>query len=147
MEVIVAISIAMLLVGVAVMSIDSVNQEHSLRREGSLLESAARAAMLRALTSQQSQAIMFRKNAFGVADSANRETWHSLPQDGKLEILRLGEAEWRSPGSTEIWRFIPGRVCEPVSVRITLPFGYQILSFDPLSAAVRESSLVIYSKS
>ena len=143
LEVIVAMVIAMLILGVAAMSLKGVDRETKIRRIASILDVTARSAMREALVRRQPQCVRFASDGFSGLAGLGKVQWKRLPKGGSLEIRRWGETRWRKPRTGEAWWFRPGLPCEPLSVRLTLPEGRYEMSFDPLTAAATEEGLAV----
>jgi len=41
----------------------------------------------------------------------------------------------------QVWRFDPDGLCEPISIRLSLPKSWSEDAYHPLTATIRESSL------
>jgi len=143
LEIIVAMVVAMLIVGVAVMSLKGVDRESKIRRIAAQLEWTARAAMRDALVRRQPQCVRFASDGFAASAVASSSRWKRLPKGGKLEVRRWGETRWRKPREGEAWWFHPGMPCEPLAVRFALPEGRYEMTFDPLTASVIEEGLAV----
>lgn len=125
-EVIVALSIAMLLIGVASLSITAVNDEGKLRREASQIEITARDSLLKAVTSYSAVQL-------------------DLASFGSVQVRRYGEKEFRAPKKRETWEFSPTGVCEPLEIRVTSEAGTVELGFDPLTGCARKRNIIVKS--
>jgi type II secretory pathway pseudopilin PulG len=123
-EVIVAMSIAMLLVGVASLSITAVSDENELRRAAASIEMTARDSLLQAV-------------------SDYRPVQLELASFGAVQVRRYGEKNFRAPASGETWEFSPTGVCEPVELRITSEAGTIELGFDPLTGCARKRNIIV----
>jgi type II secretory pathway pseudopilin PulG len=143
LEIVVAMAIAMLIVGVAVMSLKGVDRESKLRQTAARLEWTARAAMREALVRRQSQCLRLASNGYAAENPSGELRWKRLPKSGSLEIRRWGEARWRKPGPGEAWWFRPGMPCEPISIRLILPEGRYEMTFDPLTATAMDVGLAV----
>lgn len=143
LEVVVAMVIAMLIIGVAVMSLKGVDRESKIRQSAARLEWTARTAMREALLRRRPQCVRLATNGFAGETVSGRTNWKRLPKGGALEIKRWGEARWRKPKGGESWWFRPGMPCEPISVRLSLPEGRLEMSFDPLTAIAMDERLAV----
>lgn len=141
LEVCVAITIGLLMIGAATLGISSVGAEHRLRRLASSIETTARESLLRAVSQQRN--VFLEVNANGLALSAANARTETLETGGTLEILRYGEKSYRAPRRGELWRFSADGVCEPLSLRITLQQGFIEMSFDPLTGCARKKSIIV----
>ena len=132
-EVIMAMTIILLVIGVAVLSISGVRDEDKLRRAASVIETTARQNLLQALNSQQTVRMELSASAFGASDEFN----------GMLQVRRVGEKVFRKPRRGEAWEFSPTGICEPIEVRISGPAGQIEMGFDPLTACAKRKSIQV----
>jgi len=132
-EVIMAMTIILLVIGVAVLSISGVRDEDKLRRAASVIETTARQNLLQALNSQQTVRMELSAGAFGASDEFN----------GMLQVRRVGEKVFRKPRRGEAWEFSPTGICEPIEVRISGPAGQIEIGFDPLTACAKRKSIQV----
>ncbi len=132
-EVIMAMTIILLVIGVAVLSISGVRDEDKLRRAASVIETTARQNLLQALNSQQTVRMELSAGAFGASDEFN----------GMLQVRRVGEKVFRKPRRGEAWEFSPTGICEPIEVRISSPAGQIEIGFDPLTACAKRKSIQV----
>lgn len=140
LEVCVALAIASLVLGVAVLGISGVNEEHALRRMASLIESTAREGLVAAVTQRREVHLRIEQNAIALpeAGEAARQTFA-----GTLELRRHGEPSFRAPRHGETWSFLPDGLCEPLEVRVTNAHGVIELAFDPLTAVASRKSVIV----
>lgn len=132
-ELILAMTITILVIGVATLSISGVRDEDRLRRAAAIIETSARQNLLQALNSQQTVRFALTNGAFNMGDEFG----------GMLQIKRVGERTFRAPKRGEVWEFSPTGICEPIEVRVTGPAGAIELAFDPLTACARRKSVQI----
>lgn len=125
LEVIIAMSIGILILGVATLGISGIQQEHELRNAAADIESTARNTLLKAIAEHRPMQIGF--SSLG----------------GNVEIMRYGEKKFRKPGADEQWEFSPTGVCEPIDVRIHNDRGTIEMSFDPLTACARKKNVTV----
>ena len=123
-EVIVAMSIAMLLIGVASLSITAVNDEGKLRREASQIEITVRDSLMKAVSTYSPVQV-------------------DLASFGSVQVRRYGEKQFRAPKSGESWEFSPTGICEPIEIRVTRDEGTIELGFDPLTGCARKRNIVV----
>ena len=128
-----AMTIILLVIGVAVLSISGVRDEDKLRRAASVIETTARQNLLQALNSQQTVRMELSAGAFGASDEFN----------GMLQVRRVGEKVFRKPRRGEAWEFSPTGICEPIEVRISGPAGHIEIGFDPLTACAKRKSIQV----
>jgi type II secretory pathway pseudopilin PulG len=137
LEICIAMSLVLLVIGAAVVSIEGVREEDQLKRAAALIETSARRSMLQAMQTQQIVRMDLTPSAF--TDSSE--------QGGMLMVRRVGESGFRSPKRGESWEFSPSGICEPIELRVASSFGTIELAFDPLTACVRRKSLSQNAKS
>ncbi len=133
-EVIVALSVAMLVIGVAALSITGVNDENKLRRSASRIELRAREALLEAVSTYRPVVLGLDGDLAGSDDGAA----------GSLEVKRYGEKEFRAARKGEVWEFSPTGLCEPLEIRITSDTGIIELGFDPLTGCARRKNITVH---
>jgi hypothetical protein len=139
-EMMTAIFLAMLIIGIAVLSIGAVNEEAHIRRVGSTLEATARAALQTSVLQQRDHWIAFSANDFTAAPNGKTQR---LPDNTRLELRHWGEKSWSAPAKDERWHFSHEGLCEPLQVRLTLGKATLEMQFDPLTGAVAEESLIV----
>lgn len=132
-EVIVALSVAMLVIGVAALSITAVNDENKLRRSASQIELTAREALLEAVSAYHP--------VFLALDGSLALSEDSEP--GVVEVRRYGEKAFRQARKGEVWEFSPTGVCEPIEIRIMNRTGTIELGFDPLTGCARKKNITV----
>jgi type II secretory pathway pseudopilin PulG len=130
LEVCVALTIAVLILGVSVMGISGVQEEQRLRESAAAIESTAREALLDAIAHH-------RPVQLGLDGGL------AVSEGGSIEIKRHGETAYRAPKSGEFWEFSPSGVCEPLEIRITSPAGTIEMGFDPLTACARKKNISV----
>lgn len=132
-ELILAMTITILVIGVATLSISGVRDEDRLRRAAAVIETSARQNLLQALNTQQTVRVQLTAGAFSMGDEFG----------GMLTVKRFGEGAFRAPRKGEAWEFSPSGICEPIEVRITGAAGVIELAFDPLTACAKRKSIQI----
>lgn len=128
LEVCIAMTIGMLILGVAVLGVTGVQDEQKLRESAALIESTARNSLLQAISEHRPVQLSFGSGLGG---------------DGNVEVKRYGENKYRKPGSDETWEFSPTGVCEPVEIRITSTTGTIEMGFDPLTGCARKKNISV----
>jgi len=144
LEVCVAITIGMLIIGAATLGISSVGEEHRLRKTASVIEATARATLQRAVTDHRNVFIEFSQDRI-MATASEGVNAGEYDLGGKLQIRRYGEKEFRTPRSGELWQFSADGLCEPLEIRITQKKGSIEMSFDPLTGCARKKSIIVQS--
>jgi type II secretory pathway pseudopilin PulG len=133
LEIIVAMSLMLLIIGIAIPNISGVIAEDKLRRAAAVIETTARQNMLQALNSQQTVLMELSAGAFGTTEEFS----------GMLLVRRFGESVFRKPKRGEAWEFSPSGICEPIEVRISGPAGQIEMGFDPLTACAKRKSIQV----
>lgn len=75
----------------------------------------------------------------GVSRPPVRDSWEA--KSGMvLSVMRWATREWvpLERGRTQVWRFDPGGICEPLAFRVGLEPSWIQVRFHPLTAAVAE---------
>ncbi len=132
-ELCLAMTITILVIGVAVLSISGVRAEDKLRRAAAIIETTARQNLLRALNSQQTVRMELSSGAFGTSEEFS----------GMLQVRRVGENVFRAPKRGESWEFSPTGICEPIEVRLSGEAGQIEIGFDPLTACAKRKSIQV----
>lgn len=128
LEVCLALTLATLVFGVAVLGISGLQAEAALKRSASQVETTARESLLRAVTSQRT-IVLGLPGGLGI--------------EGQMLIKRYGEKEFRAPKRGEVWEFNPTGICEPLEVRLSSPAGIIELCFDPLTACAIKKNVIV----
>lgn len=128
LEVCLALTLATLVFGVAVLGISGLQAETALKRSASQVETTARESLLRAVTSQRS-VVLDLHSGLGI--------------QGRMLIKRHGEKQFRAPKPGEVWEFNPTGICEPIEVRLSSPVGIIELEFDPLTACATKKNVIV----
>ena len=128
LEVIVAMSIGMAVIGVAVLSLSGVQDENRLRRMATEIEGTVRSALAEAVFTQRPVRLAL-DGGFG--------------GDGSVQVKRHGEAKFRAARRDEFWEFSPTGICEPVEVRVDCALGQIELAFDPLTGMARRRGVMV----
>ena len=130
-EVCIAMTIAMLILGVAVLGISGVQDEQKLRESASMIESTARDSLLKAVAEHRPVQIDIAGGIQGAG--------------GMVEVRRYGEKSFRKPDAGEFWEFSPTGICEPIELRVTSASGVIEMGFDPLTGCARRKSITVNS--
>lgn len=134
LEVCIAMGIGALMIGIAVMGVSGVQEEHRLRKTASAIETQVRQSLLEAIASQR---------PVRLALGAGAENATPLSAGGRLSIRRYGENRFRDPQRGEVWEFSPTGICEPIDLRVLAPGGSIELAFDPLTGCARDRSILV----
>lgn len=156
LEIVIALSIAAMVLGgaIAVMKISS--DEHALKKASGELELIAKRARAAAILQQRPYAIEFSQGLVRMMPlsqielddmlieengDAAAEGWELTLDNGmEAQVRRWNSDTWVSFGknTTEVWRFDPNGLCEPISVQLKLNESSAYLEFNLLTAAIRE---------
>lgn len=131
-EIIIALSIAMLIIGVATLSITGLNDENRLRKAATAIEQTARDALMDAVASYQTVTLGLDGSLAAAGDMG-----------GSVQVRRFGEKEFRQPRNGEVWEFSPTGICEPIEIRISGSSGIIELGFDPLTGCARKKNIIV----
>lgn len=129
LEVCIAMTIGILILGVAVMSVTGLQGEQQLKEVASNIESTARNSLLKAIAEHRPIQLALAEGIGGA--------------DGSVEVKRYGESSFRKASRDEMWEFDPTGVCEPIELRITSASGTIELGFDPLTACARKKNISV----
>jgi hypothetical protein len=159
-----ALVIASIMVGGAVGLMVYSSDEHSLRRASGEIELLAKRARVTSMLHQTPYALEFRADRVRMLplaeagrplrkskksdveiqsdESATREEFR-LKDDMSLLVRRWDSKEWLDTVKEDvhIWRFDPEGLCEPLSVKLVLDQSWSADTYEPLTAAIRESEL------
>lgn len=154
LELILAISIVMLFMGLGAMAMRGWRGARVLEDRLTAIEVCARVAHTSALRDQRPWVVVFFSNRViaqpsgGVISgdagvgASGREVVH-LASDERLFMLRTG---WKEPllvEVPEVWRFEPRALVEPLEVRIESGRGWISGRFDPLTARIAETAMEV----
>ena len=118
LEVIVAMSIGLIVLGVSVLSISGVQDDNRLRRVATDIEGTVREALFEAVSTQRPVRLALDGGLGG---------------EGSVMVRRYGEKKFREARQGEFWEFSPTGSCEPIEVRVQHELGEVELAFDPLT--------------
>jgi prepilin-type N-terminal cleavage/methylation domain-containing protein len=128
LEVIIAMSIGLVVMGVAVLGITGVQDENRLRRVATDLEGTVREALFEAMTTQRPVRLALDGGLGG---------------DGVVLVKRYGEKKFREARQGEYWEFSPTGICEPIEVQVQHSLGQIELAFDPLTGMARRRGILV----
>lgn len=129
LEVVIAMSIGLIVMGVAVLGISGVQEESELRRVATDIEETVRGALFEAMTTQRPVRLALDGGLGG--------------SEGAVVVRRYGEAKFREARRGEFWEFSPTGVCEPLEIRVMHPLGEIELAFDPLTGMARRRGVIV----
>lgn len=132
LEVLSALTLAMLVVGVAALALGTQGPEKRLRRSAAVVETTVRQLFWQSVQERRPRVLALGSEAI----SPKAGSWLALGNGARLEVRRFGEAEWRAPAKDERWTFSGAGLCEPLSLRVLVKGGSLEMDFDPLTGAV-----------
>jgi len=167
LEIVMVLAIAAIVIGGAMGMMIYASDEHVLRTVSGEIELLAKRARTTAILQQTPYALEFRQGIvrmLPLAEAGNDEKrtagghriggepvtsrggeHRQYAWDGNMEVFirRWNSTEWLNTGRTSIhiWRFDPGGLCEPISVRLVLAKSWAEDTYHPLTASIRESLL------
>ena len=166
-EIVMVLAISAVVMGGAVGFMISSSDERALRNASGEIELLAKKARVSAILHQTSYALEFREGIVrllplaqaGIIQKKNSRTLPpvSAPElneaSGKNQVNLSGDMalfirHWNADAwlpttknAVRVWRFDPDGLCEPISIRLSLPKSWSEDSYHPLTATIRESSL------
>ena len=154
-EIILAMGIAVILLGVGAMAISSVRAQRALEDRITSIEVCARIAHTGVLRDQSPWMVVFERSCCYVAPVSSgvtktREEGAEPPQpahmvkfapDEVLFMKRTAWKEWLRIDVPEYWRFEPRAILEPIEIRIESDRGWVQATFDPLTARLQDMTL------
>ena len=163
-ELVVVLAIAAVVMGGAVGLMVYSSDEHALRRASGEIELLAKRARVTSMLHQTPYALEFRADRVRMLPlaeagrplrkskkrdvevqsdaSATREEFR-IKSDMSLFVRRWDSKQWLDTVKEDvhIWRFDPEGLCEPLSVKLVLDQSWSADTFEPLTAAIRESEI------
>ncbi len=130
LEVVIAMSIGLVVLGVAVLGIAGVQDENRLRRLATDIEGTAREALFEAVSTQRPVRLALDGGLTGEAG-------------GFVMVKRYGEPRFREARRGEFWEFSPSGICEPIEVRVESALGEIELAFDPLTGMAKRRGIIV----
>jgi prepilin-type N-terminal cleavage/methylation domain-containing protein len=154
LEVVIVLVIMSLLIGMAVVSVNSIDQEQDVRRPVSEFTRMTQEAVQRAGIYERPQVIQFDKKGFSMryrTDADGRITtddtkvWQrrvEIPDGMKFTLRRFGSTKF-APAAGQRLVIAPGGLCEPLTARFELNGSWIETSLDPLSGGPRDEAMFI----
>lgn len=170
LEIVMVLAIAAMVMGGAVGLMVYHSSESELRRVSSEIEVLAKQARTISLLQQKPYAVQFVPGKVllrplaeitGVLETTNPrgEEGSGSPSESsapihkeitlrpelELSVRRWASDSWLQPDEkkSQVWRFDPNGLCEPISVRMVYDGSTMENDFHPLTAAIRESYMEI----
>lgn len=158
-EIVITLSIIALLLGMTVLTINSVSSERQLRTPAEVLKDFAKQARMFAIVEQRPHQVLITPRSLRLQSSGQslNEDYinikgevaedipaikrYDLEEDTRMLIRRWNEAEWR-PVKADSWVFEHSGICEPLSIRFerVTDGSYLELTFNALTANVEFES-------
>jgi prepilin-type N-terminal cleavage/methylation domain-containing protein len=154
LEVVIVLTIMSLLIGIAVVSVNTVGKEQDVRRPVSEFTRMTQEAVQRAGIYERAQVILFDKKGFSMryrTDADGRFTaddtkvWQrrvEIPDGMKFTLRRFGSTKF-APAAGQRLVIAPGGLCEPLTARFELNGSWIETSLDPLSGGPRDEEMNI----
>lgn len=171
LEVVIALSLVALIVGIGVIKYEDGSEERAIRQGASRIEAMASRAHAMSILHQKPFWLRFEEGRVilagadintPVADEGERSDlkWDSLERPESREVIydeyateallsvnRWGTAEdeWLEPNEDEqlTWQFQSTGLCEPVGIRLEVEDSWVIMRMHPLTARVEDEEMMI----
>ncbi|MFT4175762.1 MAG: prepilin-type N-terminal cleavage/methylation domain-containing protein [Luteolibacter sp.] len=159
LEIVIVLALSAMIVGGAIGLMVYSSDERALRDASSQIEVLAKKARTKAILKQRPYAIVFHAGTaslapFGPRGSSSAASSHdgtteeepelnpvvTLPEDMQLSILRWNTGEkWIriQHDATQIWRFDPEGLSEPIGIRYQIGQSWQQDTYHPLTATIQ----------
>lgn len=159
LEIVIVLALAAVLIGGAVGFMVFSSDERALRDASGQLEVLAKKARTKAILNQIPYAIIFRAGTaelmpFGQApktDSLNPDSPDdttsvlvTFPEDMQISVLRWNSGnKWITIQNdiTQVWRFDPEGLSEPLGIRYQLENSWQQDTYHPLTATIHTTEI------
>ena len=136
-EILLALGIVAVLLGIAVPMVSNSFQESESERVSKLVEQSVRAAHTTALETGVTKRLGLDER--GLVSSFSGIPGAELPKGWKLQVRRFTETRFRRPERGESWEFNGAGISEPIALRLTGEDASVVLQFDPLTAQLLPS--------
>lgn len=142
LEVCVALAVATLVLGVAVLGLGGVADEQALKRAAHLVEALVQDARSTAMREGRECVMVLSSDGIAVEGPAPVEV--RFEKSGlTMELRRSGEREFRAPKLGETWSVRRRGICEPLEIRLHGEHGYTEMLFEPLTGFVASRKLTV----
>jgi len=171
LELIVAMTVAMIVVGGAIGALYFSSDERRMTDAAQNVEMLAKRARTVATLQQKPYALEFTEGVVALMPLAEamvepeerewiveaqleggvefesppvRQSW-VFEEDMRVAVMRWATDDWIpiERSVRQVWRFDPNGVCEPVRVRIEVDESFLAMRFNPLTAAIAETESVL----
>lgn len=155
LELTVVLVIIMMMLGIGVMSFDSVAQEHELRKPVLEFKSMTMEAVRRAALYERPQVLIFDQQGMlmrlqapragaseGIETAGPRVKRFTLPPHMVLSLRRFGSDKF-VPAAGQRLIIAPSGLCEPITARFEQGRSWFEVTLDPLTGGAREESMII----
>lgn len=132
-EVLLALGIIAILLGVTVPLISNSWSNSPSEETAKAIEKSAQAAHTKAI--ETGEARQLRLTDSGLVGDGDIPT-AQLPKGWKMQVRRFTENRFRKPQRDEFWGFNGAGICDPLELRIFSKDESMVLKFDPLTALI-----------
>ncbi len=157
-EIVVALSLVMLLVGLSVGSVSTLSHTRALREPMAKVREFAKKARTLAILEQRPYRVELHPHGVAIFSLVAGSSLASgagagagaVPQglvdkfewdaDVTLRVKRWRMADFAEPGLPQAWIFERSGLCEPLTVRVDSEFGFVEMSFNALDAHVDDEA-------
>ena len=137
-EILLALGIVAVLLGIAVPMVSNSFQESEAESVSKLVEQTVKATHSAAL--ETGEAKLLGLDERGLVSKSQGIPGAELPKDWKLQVQRFTETRFRRPERGETWEINGAGICEPISLKFGGKEESVVLQFDPLTAQVLPSN-------
>ncbi len=133
-EILLALGIVAVLLGIAVPMVSNSFQESEAESVSKLVEQTVKATHSAALETGETKLLGLDER--GLVSRSPGIPGAELPKDWKLQVQRFTETRFRRPERGETWEINGAGICEPISLKFGGKEESVVLQFDPLTAQV-----------
>lgn len=133
-EILLALGIVAVLLGIAVPMVSNSFQESEAEIVSKLVEQTVKATHNAAL--ETGEAKLLGLDERGLVSRSPGIPGAELPKGWKLQVRRFTETRFRRPERGETWEINGAGICEPISLKLSGEEESVVLQFDPLTAQV-----------
>ena len=133
-EILLALGIVAVLLGISVPMVSNSFQESETESVSKLVEQTVKATHSAAL--ETGEAKLLGLDERGLVSRSPRIPGAELPKGWKLQVRRFTETRFRRPERGETWEINGAGICEPISLKLGGEEESVVLQFDPLTAQV-----------
>jgi len=133
-EILLALAIVAVLLGIAVPMVSDSFRESEAESLSKLVEQTVSAAHSAAVESGETKRLELDDR--GLVSRAPGISDARLPEDWKLQVRRFTETRFRRPIRGESWEFNGAGISEPIALMLASDEESVVLQFDPLTAQI-----------